>query len=182
MPRINTFILAVQDPETVENGRHSPGAGCRAKTVDHRLPIIQWHAGKRPDAGASCSAVDAIPAVHKKSFTSLAGRAKGPCLSSFWVLARGGIKGINRRQTAGATKYRSGRWDLIVTIRRFSRKKVIFVQNGWPAVIKSRACSHVVFGGDEQVRVVIGIKGEGDPDLPQVAQTNDGASLLLGHA
>src|SRR5258706_6826896 len=116
MARINSFILTVQNPKTVENSRHSPDAGCCAKAVDHRLPIIQWHACKRPDFGASCSAVDAIPAVHKKLFAALAGRAKGPSLGSFWVIARGGIEGINCGQTAGTAKYRSGSWNFVVTI------------------------------------------------------------------
>src|SRR5260370_10062288 len=65
MARVDSFVLAVQNPPAIEHTGHPGHLGSEAIAIAHRLSIVQRHSSKRPDFGASRGAVDSIPAIHK---------------------------------------------------------------------------------------------------------------------
>jgi len=67
MPGINSFILAVQNPEAVKNGWHTWHCGSLAELGDRSLAIVQRNAGEWPNVRTTSRAVDAIPAIDEES-------------------------------------------------------------------------------------------------------------------
>ncbi len=65
MASIDPFVLAVQDPKTVEHSRHSGHDGGPAEFIYCCLAVIQGNTGERPNFRASGRAVYTIPAIAK---------------------------------------------------------------------------------------------------------------------
>src|SRR6266404_1854497 len=78
MTRIDAFVLAIQNPPSVEHGRHARHLGREAEVVAHGLAVVQRYSSERPDFRAACGAVNSVPAVHKNPTSALVGGGKGP--------------------------------------------------------------------------------------------------------
>src|SRR6516164_9882865 len=97
MASIHTFILPIENPEAVENCRHSGNSGRAVETIVHRLAVIERDAGKGPNIRTARRSVNPIPAMDEE-FAAGAGRGVRPGCCALWVTSGSGVKGINLRQ------------------------------------------------------------------------------------
>ncbi len=97
VPRIDSLILAIEDPETVKNHRHSRHPGSLAEGSEHRLPVVQRDACEWPNVGCARAAVDAVPAVDEE-FAPGTRRGERPRFGTFRIAARSGVKGVHGRK------------------------------------------------------------------------------------
>src|SRR5436190_8024940 len=103
MAGINALILAVQNPEAVENGWHARHLGGLAECVYDRLSIVQGNASKGPDVCATGTPSNTVPTIDEILMTG-ARRSKGPGLGAFGIIPRSRVKRIYRRQTGWASE------------------------------------------------------------------------------